>query len=268
MGLLCGVCRIDIAHELGHRATRWERDLARFLLLSSLYMHFIIEHNRGHHRRVATPMIRPRRGMARTSTASSGGAPSFSASSAHGASRRTGCGRGHQVFGPHNEMIRFLLLEAGLVAAMIAFVRAAIPATIIAALIGILLLETVNYIEHYGLGRRLNERGTTAVCNTMHSWNSDHLIGRLMLFELTRHSDRPLHGQPEIPGPAQRRTTVRNCPPVTRGTMILSLFPALVPHGGFIIARLAEQEPALTFAARTPHHHLTTALPDVRYRLR
>ena len=55
MGILCGIYGINVAHELGHRVKRWERDLARALLLTSLYMHFIIEHNRGHHRRVATP---------------------------------------------------------------------------------------------------------------------------------------------------------------------------------------------------------------------
>ena len=54
MGILCGIYGINVAHELGHRAKRWERGLARALLLTSLYMHFIIEHNRGHHRRVAT----------------------------------------------------------------------------------------------------------------------------------------------------------------------------------------------------------------------
>lgn len=65
MGLMCGVYGINVAHELGHRAKAWERDLARLLLLSSLYMHFIIEHNRGHHRGWQRRMIRPRRDMVR-----------------------------------------------------------------------------------------------------------------------------------------------------------------------------------------------------------
>ena len=52
-----------------------------------------------------------------------------------------------------------------------------------------MLLETVNYIEHYGLSRRQNERGNYERTMPNHSWNSDHIIGRLMLFELSRHSD-------------------------------------------------------------------------------
>ena len=55
MGLLCGVFGINVGHELGHRVNVIEQTLAKLLLLSSLYMHFYIEHNKGHHKRVATP---------------------------------------------------------------------------------------------------------------------------------------------------------------------------------------------------------------------
>jgi alkane 1-monooxygenase len=56
-------------------------------------------------------------------------------------------------------------------------------------LIGILLLETVNYIEHYGLQRKSTGDGKYERAMPAHSWNSDHVVGRLMLFELSRHSD-------------------------------------------------------------------------------
>ena len=55
MGLLCGTFGINVAHELGHRVNQFEQTLAKFLLLTSLYMHFYIEHNFGHHLNVATP---------------------------------------------------------------------------------------------------------------------------------------------------------------------------------------------------------------------
>src|SRR6476661_6559917 len=54
MGLLCGVMGINVGHELGHRVNRGEQFLAKSLLLTSLYMHFFIEHNKGHHKRVGT----------------------------------------------------------------------------------------------------------------------------------------------------------------------------------------------------------------------
>jgi alkane 1-monooxygenase len=55
VGLSCGALGINVAHELGHRSRRFEQNLARVLLGSTLYAHFIVEHNRGHHARVATP---------------------------------------------------------------------------------------------------------------------------------------------------------------------------------------------------------------------
>jgi alkane 1-monooxygenase len=58
-----------------------------------------------------------------------------------------------------------------------------------AAFIGILLLETVNYIEHYGLSRKQIEKDKYERAMPQHSWNSNHVLGRLLLFELSRHSD-------------------------------------------------------------------------------
>ena len=55
VGLIVGTIGINVAHELGHRQTAHEPFLAKLLLMTGLYMHFIIEHNRGHHRWVATP---------------------------------------------------------------------------------------------------------------------------------------------------------------------------------------------------------------------
>jgi len=55
------------------------------------------------------------------------------------------------------------------------------------AAIGILLLETINYIEHYGLRRRLLDSGRPEPVGPHHSWNSNHELGRIFLYELTRH---------------------------------------------------------------------------------
>jgi alkane 1-monooxygenase len=63
-----------------------------------------------------------------------------------------------------------------------------------AAIVGFLMLETVNYIEHYGLQRIKVSDNRYEKVRPAHSWNSDHVVGRLMLFELSRHSDH--HYQP------------------------------------------------------------------------
>ena len=54
-GIVLGTNGINVAHELGHRKTAWERLLAKILLMPALYMHFYLEHNFGHHLNVGTP---------------------------------------------------------------------------------------------------------------------------------------------------------------------------------------------------------------------
>ena len=53
-GIVLGVNGINVAHELGHRQSTNERFLGKLLLLPTLYMHFYIEHNFGHHLHAAT----------------------------------------------------------------------------------------------------------------------------------------------------------------------------------------------------------------------
>jgi alkane 1-monooxygenase len=188
-GMACGVLGINAAHELGHRPTRHEQFMAKALLLSTLYMHFFIEHNRGHHKHVSTDEdpASSRRGewlyafFVRTITGSWLSAWKLE----HQRLRK----KGSPVFSLHNEMLRFQLVQLALLAAIAALFGAEVMAWFIgAALIGILLLETVNYIEHYGL-RRKRKGDTYERTLPIHSWNSDHPLGRMILLELTRHSD-------------------------------------------------------------------------------
>jgi alkane 1-monooxygenase len=190
MGVLCGVYGINVGHELGHRVRKGERDLARLLLLSSLYMHFLIEHNRGHHRRVATPEdpASARYGepvylfWARTLVGS------FLSAWRIERDRQRSAGRA--AFGWRNEMLQALLLEGAWVTTVgMVWGGHVLVLYLVAALIGVLLLETVNYIEHYGLQRVPRPGSGWARVGHVHSWNSDHIHGRLLLFELTRHSD-------------------------------------------------------------------------------
>jgi alkane 1-monooxygenase len=190
MGLLCGIFGINVAHELGHRVNRLEQTLAKALLLTSLYMHFFTEHNKGHHKRVATPD---------DPSSARYGEPVYTfyfrtivmsyVSAWHIANEDCRKKQG-TAFSLHNEMIQFQFLQlafAGLIGWY--FGMAALLAFGGAALMGILMLETVNYIEHYGLQRKLGASGQYERAMPHHSWNSDHVVGRLMLFELSRHSD-------------------------------------------------------------------------------
>ena len=190
MGLLCGTFGINVGHELGHRVNKGEQAMAKLLLLTSLYLHFFIEHNRGHHKHVATPHdpSSARYGEPvylfyfRTIVYSYKGAWQIAA--------REMRKKGAKTFSLHNEMLQYQIVQVLFVLAIgIFFGWTSALLLMAAALNGILLLETVNYIEHYGLQRQKIADGKWERALPQHSWNSNHVIGRMMLFELSRHSD-------------------------------------------------------------------------------
>ena len=93
-------------------------------------------------------------------------------------------------FDPRNLMIRYSLAQLLLCLAIYLFFGGLVLLYFLAAAaFGIILLETINYIEHYGLLRKRNENGRYERVQHHHSWNSDHVFGRMILFELSRHSD-------------------------------------------------------------------------------
>ncbi len=164
--------------------------MAKSLLLTSMYMHFFIEHNRGHHKNVSTPIDPASARMNepiylfwfRSIFGSYISAVHLEKLRLQRIARPS--------FSMHNEMIRFFIIQVLFVSIIgLVFGPVAILYFLGAAGVGILLLETVNYIEHYGLQRREIEPGLFEKVKPVHSWNSEHILGRVMLYELTRHSD-------------------------------------------------------------------------------
>jgi len=190
MGLLCGTLGINVGHELGHRVNAFERLLARMLLLTSMYMHFYVEHNKGHHKRVATPDDPSSARYGEWIYTFYFRTIILSYISAWRIANEEMRKKRKPVISIHNEMIIYTILQLALLA-LIYFVFGWLVLVYYgcAAMIGILLLETVNYIEHYGLQRKKTAEGKYERAMPAHSWNSDHVIGRIMLFELSRHSD-------------------------------------------------------------------------------
>ena len=189
-GIVVGTIGINVAHELGHRHRAVEQMLSKWMLLTALYQHFFIEHNRGHHKNVATDLDPASARL---------GEPIFtfwlrsiggSWRSAWRLERERLEQTGKNFWSLHNEMLRFQLWQAGWLLAIYFFLGVkALAGAMLIALIGILLLETINYIEHYGLRRRILPSGRPEPVTPAHSWNSNHELGRIFLYELTRHSD-------------------------------------------------------------------------------
>jgi alkane 1-monooxygenase len=190
MGLLCGTFGINAGHELGHRVNVFEQTLAKMLLLTSQYMHFYIEHNKGHHKRVATPEDPSSARYGEWVYTFYFRSIIFSYFSAWNIANNEVRKKGKAVFSLYNEMVQFTFIQIVFIALIFfGFEWLTTLYYLAAAAIGILLLETVNYIEHYGLQRKSLSEGKYERAMPAHSWNSDHVIGRLMLFELSRHSD-------------------------------------------------------------------------------
>lgn len=227
MGMLCGVIGINVGHELGHRTTRWEQRMAQALLLSSLYTHFFIEHNQGHHKYVATPedpaTARFREPLYLFWLRSM----ILSYTSAWGIAARTRRRKGISWWSISHDMWWFQVLQAALVLCIGAFAGwTALGWFIGAAVMGMLLLETVNYIEHYGLLRKKETSHRYENVRPVHSWNANQPLGRLVLFELTRHSDH--HYLPHKP--FQLLDSLEEAPQLPTGypgMMLLSLVPPL-----------------------------------------
>lgn len=226
-GTVVGTMGVNVAHELGHRATRLEKTLAHVQLLSALFLHFHIEHNRGHHRYVGTPRdpATARRGESFYAFLLRA-VPGEFASAFHLEAERL-ARKGQSAWSFQNDLLRYVALEIAFVLALAAGLGwAGAGWFLLIASVGILLFQLVDYVEHYGLVRRELEPGTWERVRPCHSWNADFVLGRLLLYELTRHSDH--HYQP-----ARKYQTLRHLDPSPQlpagypAMMLLALVPPL-----------------------------------------
>lgn len=190
MGIVLGTNGINVAHELGHRTSKAEHVLAKLLLLPSHYMHFFIEHNFGHHEHVATkedPATARLNQSVYSFWVTSSARQYVKAWKIQLQMLKRSQ---HAFFSIKNEMFWYVCVQT-VYLTVICFVFGNLGFWVVffAGVVGFLLLETVNYIEHYGLLRKKLPSGRYERVQEVHSWNSNHIIGRIVLYELTRHSD-------------------------------------------------------------------------------
>lgn len=227
MGIMCGVIGINVGHELGHRNNRFDEFIGEILLLTSLNTHFLPYHNGGHHYNVATPQD--------AATARKNEILFIFWIRSHFTSyiqawklenkRMKELNRSW--FHHQNRMVIYTICNIIFLLSIYSiFGQFVLLAFLGAAVSGIILLETVNYIEHYGLLRKQNENGRYERVKRNHSWNSDHQVGQVLLFNLSRHSDHHYNGSKHY----QLLKSLPESPQMPTGypgMMLLSLFPPL-----------------------------------------
>jgi alkane 1-monooxygenase len=227
VGVVAGGVGITLAHELGHSKSRLDRLCGWVLMTSVGYGHFMVEHYRGHHPRAATvdDPASARRGETvyrfwlRTLTGSLLSAIALE-------SKRIDTHKSSWLRSP-------LLWSFSGSLAMLAAPLVFFPASALQSLafvfalwlVAVLLLETVNYIEHYGLLRVASENGKREPFGMMHAWNADHVFTNSLLLNLQRHSDHHMHAwkpyetlEP-LPGP--------QLPTGYAGCILLALVPPI-----------------------------------------
>ena len=201
-GLVSGA-GINLAHELGHRRASWAVWLARVALAPACYGHFQVEHNRGHHVRVATPEDPASARFGESYWAFLPRTLSGSLQSAWRLERDRLRRVQRPAWHPSNVLLQAWAMSLVLLLAVAAWLGPlAVLFFLLQALYGAALLETVNYIEHYGLLRQRGPDGRPERCGPQHSWNSNHLVSNLLLFQLQRHADH--HAHPTRPYQALR----------------------------------------------------------------
>ncbi|WP_281164102.1 fatty acid desaturase [Demetria terragena] len=221
---------INTAHELGHKKEANERWLSKIALAQSFYGHFYIEHNRGHHVRVATP----------PDPASSRVGENFyqfwprtvfgSLQSAWDIEKKRYARKGTHPFHLGNDVLNAWLMSTVLFGVLIALFGWQItPFLLIQAVVGLSLLEVVNYMEHYGMRRQLvgkQGRQRYERVNPSHSWNSNNIATNVLLYHLQRHSDHHAN-------PTRRYQALRDykespvLPTGYAGMIVLTIVPAL-----------------------------------------
>jgi alkane 1-monooxygenase len=231
MSMVSGIA-INTAHELGHKRDSLERWLSKIALAQTAYGHFFIEHNRGHHVRVATP----------EDPASARLGESF-----YEFLPRTVLGSLRSAWELERVRLERMekprvslrndILNAWAMSVLLFGVLAAVfgpvvlPYLAVQAVLGFSLLEVVNYLEHYGLLRQKREDGRYERTRPEHSWNSNSVASNVLLYHLQRHSDhhanpirryqalRSVDEAPQLPTGYAGMIVCALCPPVWRRIM-------------------------------------------------
>jgi len=231
IGVVSGVA-INTAHELGHKREEVERWLSKVALAQTGYGHFYVEHNRGHHVRVATP----------EDPASSRLGESFweflprtvvgSLRSAWSLEIKKQARDNRSLWTLRNDVLNAWAMTVVVFAVLIALFGVGIlPYLVLQAVFGASLLEVVNYLEHYGLLRQTTDAGRYERVKPEHSWNSNIVTSNVLLYHLQRHSDhhanstrryqalRHFDEAPQLPGGYASMMLLATMPPLWRRVM-------------------------------------------------
>lgn len=227
VGSVTGGLGITIAHELSHRNARWERWIGYILLAEVGYLHFALEHVAGHHRNVGqrSDPATARKGESVYAFLVRCIVQSWWHVWQMEAQRQRN--RGKLPFGTGNRMWLWSAVTPAIAIALATVYSPHVAWLFVAqGVVAIVLLEAVNYVEHYGLERFEIRPGVVEKFGPQHAWESRFAASNAFLFKLQRHADHHLL-------PQRRYQSLRvhdESPQLPQGypaMIILSLIPPL-----------------------------------------
>ena len=218
---------INVGHELGHRKSLFSRTCSKLLYLPCQYMHFFIEHNYGHHINVATPDDPATAKYKQNLYSFWISSVIKTYLSAWRIQLKLLRVSKQSFISLKNDMIFYTLFQISFL--IFIYLNYGLIITIYSvfmSVVSFLFLETINYVEHYGLLRRIKSNGRYERVKPHHSWNSNHTIGRITLYELTRHSDHHFKSSKKY----QVLESIEDSPQLPYGyptSILISFFPPL-----------------------------------------
>ncbi len=218
---------INVGHELGHSGRKLDRRTAKIANALVGYGHFTLEHNSGHHSRVATPEDCASARFGESIYAFACREIPGVIIGAIGIETRRLQAKGRRFWHPSNQLLQIWGLSAALAAPLIlVFGWIMLPLLVLHHLICWLMLTQANYVEHYGLGRAFTDKGRYEPVRPIHSWNADQWLSNALLFNLQRHSDHHAYAWRDY----QVLRTYEDVPRLPTGypgTFLMALIPPL-----------------------------------------
>lgn len=229
LGLVAGICLINVSHELVHRNTSFERIIGGLLLASVWNLTFKIEHVKGHHREVATERDHSSASFGENVYRFIPKAMLGNISRAWSLEQQRLQAQSKPWY--YNEMLRYSFFSLGVT--VIVSIAYGLPGLVFYAALSFFtncLLEIINYIEHYGLLRESNN-GKAEPVGLHHAWNSNYWLSNGFLLNLQRHSDHHMHAgrpyislrhydkSPQLPFGYAAMITIALIPPLWKKTM-------------------------------------------------
>ena len=181
VGMMASGGGINIAHEFMHRKNSFQRAMAEILMTSVSYSHFCVEHVLGHHKHVGTPqdpatarkneniyLFLPR-------TLWGGLVSAWRLETDRVRNRKL-------TWTLKDRRVRYTFVYGLLIAAIFFnFGLLGVGVFVGQSMMAVLLLEVINYVEHYGLSRKQLENGRYERVLPKHSWNSAHRLTNALL---------------------------------------------------------------------------------------